>query len=167
MSKKNNRGKAYALIAAMVVLVAVLLVVLWPKGESSPGAGTNSDDPTQIQMLTIATPYCDLQYPDLWPDFFRHSGSESNGAYTETFYCSMNGQELELFRIVFNGEGSEFVLGTVKADGQRVPVSIEILDVTVDESWTQGERDTVYAMAEGVNDVIESIQGDKTFQEVS
>lgn len=164
MSKKNNRGKAYALIAAMVVLVAVVLVVLWPKGETTPAV--SQDGEIQIEMLTISTPYCDLQYPDLWPDFFRHSGSENGGAYTETFYCSMNGQELELFRIVFNGEGSEFVLGTVKADGQTVPVSVEILDVTVDESWTQGERDTVYAMAEGVNDVIQSIQASDSFKEL-
>lgn len=163
MSKKNNKGKAYALIAAMVVLVAVVLVVLWPESEPTPAASQDGD----IPMLTISTPYCDLQYPDLWPDFFRHSGSENGGAYTETFYCSMNGQELELFRIVFNGEGSEYVLGTVKADGKTVPVSAEILDITVDETWTQGERDTVYAMAEGVNDVIQSIQASKTFKEVS
>ena len=160
MKNRKKKPNPLFLITLAVALVAVLggLILLsgWlGKNEKPEGSG---DD--QSMLMSIETPYATLKYPAQWEKNLYHEGKTENGIYTETFFCCVDDERIELFRVHFGAPDVGSLIGYTISDGAPVAFSVEGADIAKDPSWTEETRIMVYAMAEGINTVIESFLAD-------
>ena len=108
----------------------------------------------------IQTPYGAINYPESLADHLLVIQT-SQQPYTIEFYAVMEEkQELHLFDISL-GEDSGGNMGLVTTPEGEIPLNVTIYTLALDESWTEGEVITVYAMQDVVNDMIEQM-GPKT-----
>lgn len=117
----------------------------------------------------VQTPYGALNYPEELADHLLIANT-SQRPYTLEFYAIMEAKhEVRLFDISL-GEGSGGNMGIVTTPaGEKVPLNVTIYTVNTDESWTEGEIITLYAMQEVINDMIDQMgpkpQGDAKTEE--
>lgn len=112
------------------------------------------DDYEQLQANgAIGTPYLTLYYSTELVDNLAVVHNEGT-PYTVEFYAILEDkQEQRLFDILF-GDGKEGNLGVIRTDAGEISVSMVIYEFTPDETWTQGEIDTVLAMQDVANDLV-------------
>lgn len=104
----------------------------------------------------IQTPYCALSYPEGLTDLLLVIKT-SEQPYTLEFYAVMEGkEELRLFDISM-GAGSGGNMGVVMTPEGEIPLNVTIYTLTMDETWSEGEITTAYAMQDAVNDIIEQM----------
>jgi hypothetical protein len=180
------------LVAAGILLAAVAAVVIMtvnkqPEAEVSPTVPTETVAetteavtepvfvPEEIVVIDydvvelvegqIQTPYGPLQYPEGLADHLLVIQT-SEQPYTIEFYAVMEEkQELRLFDISL-GEGSGGNMGFVQTPGGEIPLNVTIYTLELDDTWTEGEIITVYAMQDVINEMIEQM-GPKTEEEKS
>ena len=105
----------------------------------------------------IQTPYCILNYPEGLADHLLIIKT-SERPYVLEFYAVMEGkQELRLFDLSF-GEGSGGNMGTVKTQEGEVPLNVMIYQLSTDDTWSEAEITTAYAMQDMVNELLEQMQ---------
>lgn len=120
-------------------------------------------DVVELEEGLIQTPYGPLQYPEGLADHLLVIQT-SEQPYTIEFYAVMEGkQELRLFDISL-GEGSGGNMGSVQTPGGEIPLNVTIYDLELDDTWTEGEVITVYAMQDVINEMIEQM-GPETEEE--
>lgn len=109
------------------------------------------------EQMTIQTPYANLSYPAKW-DAYLQTTVEEEEVYTVSFCANIPGKEtVALFDICF-GNGGDIYVGTLDTeDGQSVPVTVNMSDFVLDDSWTMEEQNAVYEMAEGLNEILEQL----------
>ena len=155
MKNRKNKLNPLFLITLAVVLVAVLggLIMLssWLGKNESPK--DPSDD--QSALMSIETPYATLKYPAQWEKNLYHEGKTENGVYTEAFFCCIGDERVELFRVHFGASDMGSLIGYTISDGTPVAFSVEGVDIVADPAWSEETRIMVYAMADGINTVIE------------
>lgn len=127
--------------------------------EASPTTVDDTEDAplTATNAVVIDTPYGTLYYPKTWSSYVKYSGETSGDTYAESFYCCIKEQEIPLFTIYFNAADKGFEAGSVSKDGQAVPVTVELHEWEPDETWTEDETTTLYAMQESVNEVLAAL----------
>ncbi len=150
-----------AVIAACMIAILVVLV-LWPKGATS-NQSDSIDGSETVEMMKIKTPYCTLNYPAKWKELVKYKESTEGETYTGTFYCQMKDQELELFNVHFGAPDTGTLIGSILKDGKTIPFSVASSSFEPGEGWTEDERMLYFAMANGINDVIESVTGDPNY----
>ena len=115
------------------------------------------------KMTQINTPYCKLNYQKEWADNLKCEEKEENGIYSQTFYCRIKKQEIEMFTVYFGETPAGVQLGYVIKDGKKVPFRVDINTVEPDSSWTKKEKALLDDMTKGVNDVIISVVSSENY----
>lgn len=145
-----------------------------PEKPTSPTEGTgNTEDPDPVETtapvtaedLTVSTKYAELVFPAQWADQIRTETEEMGIGYAVTFYGTVGGKEAELFTVFFAAESeNSFPVGILSVDGVAMDVCIEVAEVLSDGSWTTAQMDTISAMQESVNYMIEKLQETTDFE---
>lgn len=125
------------------------------ESEETQKTPVSIDDEQLHASGAIATPYLTLYYDTALVDnlgVVRSTGTP----YVLEFYAVLEGkQEQRLFDIVFGVTDGN--LGVIKTDAGETTVSMVIYTFQPDESWAQGEIDTILAMQEASNDLIDQL----------
>lgn len=104
----------------------------------------------------IDTPYLNLYYDKAFSDYLLVIHNEGP-PYRLEFYVSLDGKpDLRLFDIAF-GKETDGNLGAIKVDAETIPVNMVIYTFDPDDSWTQDEINTIFAMQEMTNDLIDQL----------
>lgn len=103
------------------------------------------------EAIEISTKYGTLLYPKEWESNLRTEIVDKD-EYKVEFYGTVEGKkEQHLFDLFFNGEKG-YNLGTLTTEaGEAVQINIESYDFELDDSWTEDEKFTLYAMQEDIN----------------
>lgn len=166
---KNKEKKNKSLITAFVIIFILLLVIigilLWMLFGKSEGkkvdSVANSSAPLTIgtpdenrDSIEIVTKYGTLLYPKEWESNLRIEIIDKE-EYKVEFYGAVKGkEELHIFDLNFNGPDG-YNLGTLKTDsGEDVQLNIVSYDFDFDDTWTEDEKNVIYAMSEDINYII-------------
>lgn len=122
-------------------------------------------DVVELNEGQIQTPYGPLRYPEGLADHLLVIQT-SEQPYTIEFYAVMEGKrEMRLFDISL-GEASGGNMGMVQTPNGVIPLNVIIYDLELDDSWTEGEVITVYAMQDVINEMIEQMSPEKEEEKV-
>ena len=113
------------------------------------------------EAFEIETSYGKLYFPKKWENQVRVEAVEGD-AYTVQFFGTVEGKpEQHLFNVVCGGTD-----GILVGTWGDMPVYIMYADIAVDDTWTQEELDTIYAMQEDVNYLMGMLSKDESFTPV-
>lgn len=111
----------------------------------------------------VETPYCNLIYPFEMSDTLRVESVTVDDGLSVVFYGGINDLEEALYAVHFGAEAG-FPVGTLAlADGTEITVRAEIFEIVPEDSWDEGEINTLYAMQECVNDTLAQLQQEAGF----
>ena len=147
-------------------------ITIIPQDSQSESFGINQEiatgnEPDDIgNPLAIETPYGTLYYPDKWAGSLRSEEEKTDGGITIKFYGTVNEKEEILYMIMFGCEtDNSFPVGTISGESfENVQVNVELSDFTPDSSWSQDAVDTMCAMQESVNYIIEKLEENPNFK---
>lgn len=107
-------------------------------------------------LITVETPWVSLFYPACWAEYLNTTVDEASG--TVTFYGVVGEHEaVELFTLCFGGEeGIPF--GSVSTPEGDVDVLVQMSSLSFDDSWSEDEQNIIYAMREGINDLLAALE---------
>lgn len=112
-----------------------------------------SDEISDETMMEIETPYLTLKYPMIWEDYIRFDITDD----CVSFVGVINGKpEVRLFDVAFRDDVGT-CMGYIEENGTMIPVSIVHYELHLDDSWNQGDQNTLYAMVEDVNLITDQI----------
>lgn len=164
----NRKGKNTAGILRVLALICAAVLSLsacaQPEAETEP-TKTVLEEAAQEEnnFLEIETPYCVMQYPAYWEDALEIRETEDGGVLEDLFCCNMDGKQYQLFAVRF-GEGAEGdIIGYLMHQEQKVPVSIEVFEFTGDSELAEENEMAVYAMQEGINDILQSVMANEAY----
>lgn len=104
------------------------------------------------QLLTVETPWTALSYPARWEEYLTTAVDEK--ARTVTFFGTVGEREpVELFVLCFGGEEGALA-GTVSTPEGEMDLLVRMGEQSFDDSWSEDEKNIVYAMREGINDLL-------------
>ena len=158
MKSRKEKNK----IIALVVLTCLLGVLLGYLLIMAPHAEEKIDDEADQFVTTesdieINTPFVVLHYPAQWKENLQIRKADGE-VYTVEFYGKVaEKNEQHIFDVTFGGgEGS--LIGNVPAeDGQFVDVRLYIFPFEPGDAWSEGEADTIFAMMEDVDYLIDQL----------
>lgn len=146
----------------IIFLICVLALFLTacvadePKDpEPSPQISAGSENDI-AKFMNIETAYATLNYPKEWEDYVKYeSGGEGDNIVE--FYATVGQHErVHIFDVQFGGE-SGYCIGVVEKDGTETEVNVVSYDVSFDEAWTGKEINTILAMQEDINFLIQNL----------
>ena len=107
-------------------------------------------------LMTMETPWASPSYPACWAEYLNTTVDEASG--TVTFYGVVGEHEaVELFTLCFGGEeGIPF--GSVSTPEGDVDVLVQMSSLSFDDSWSEDEQNIIYAMREGINDLLAALE---------
>ena len=186
MEKKRNK-KINAIVVLSVILAVLLAVVAWMElgvrekhetpaevlqtapQETDPQVTELPAETEQVQETVepvtvrgekhsclIQTPYIELHFDEAFADLLGvvHTAGTP---YLVEFYATLDERpEQRLFDIAL-GEGADGNLGAIQTDAGIVPVSMTIYTFEPDDSWNSGEIDTILAMQDVANDLMQQL----------
>ena len=123
---------------------------------------TEPSKPSRPQNLVtgttvIETPYLTLRYPESFEDILAVVHTPGN-PYILEFYTVLEGRSSQrLFDVVLEEGERGGNLGVIESDVGKISASLVIYSFNPDNTWTDGEINTVLAMQEASNDLIEQI----------
>lgn len=112
------------------------------------------------EYTTIKTKYGYLFYPDRWNEFVSAEQEEKDGLLAVYFEATINGEKYTLFEVdIKSGFGDPDAAGSVTDfDGNKHDVFAHMLEISDTDSLAENEVDRLYAMQEGLNDLIEALE---------
>lgn len=187
LKKKQKKRGPIVIGLLLVLLAAAVIVLLLNKDNNKIGSITAAEETTEpiettavstvpVEVIVekpvvreydivelvdgqIHTPYGTLNYPEGLADFLLVINT-SQQPYTLEFYAVMEEkQELRLFDISL-GDGSGGNMGTVMTSEGEIPLNVTIYTLAMDQTWSESEVTTVYAMQDVVNEIIEQMTPD-------
>ena len=103
-------------------------------------------------LMTVETPWAELSYPACWAECLTTAVDEA--ARSVTFYGEVGEHEaVELFAVSFGGEEGE-PTGSVSTPEGELDVFVQMAGQAFDDSWSEDEQNIIYAMREGINDLL-------------
>lgn len=127
------------------------LPALEPAGAEEPFALPENDG----TLMTVETPWAALFYPACWEKYLTAETDET--ACTVTFLANVGEREsVELFVLCFGGEEG-MPAGTVSTPEGDVELLVRMGSLSFDDSWSENEKNIVYAMQEGINDLLAAL----------
>lgn len=162
MRQSRSKFITVSIMAVVVMSILFLMGCSTDKKDSDLQAEKDGTEKNEQEVLIedfeIETPDCTLYYPAKWKEQVRIETVEGN-AYRVEFYGQVEGKEEQhLFDIAFGGEEG-YTLGhlTTRADN-RVAVNIISYDFEPSEDWQDAEANTIYAMQEDINYIIDKLE---------
>lgn len=119
--------------------------------------GVVADTPDE-EGLVIETPVVNLNYPEKWENQIRIEQIDGEPYIVRFFATLERKDEKHIFDIIF-GKTEGILLGTLN----ETDVYLNYAEVVFDESWSDEDADTIYAMQEDVNGIIEMLQEEEGF----
>lgn len=113
----------------------------------------NTSTPFTEDCIYVDTPYGSLAYPQKWQEQVRFETNDTPAGYCVMGYGSVEGHpEHVLFELWFGGENGEIDMGSLQTEaGETVRVAVTFCELAFDNSWTTEQQDTLCAMQEDVN----------------
>lgn len=143
------------LLQAMQAAVRVLESNLPPLEPVVP-AGEFSMPENDGTLMTVVTPWAELSYPACWAEYLTTEVDEE--ARRVTFLGTVGEHDaLELFALCFGGEEG-VPSGTVSTPEGDVDVLVQMGGPSFDDSWSENEMNMIYAMQEGINDLLAALE---------
>lgn len=108
--------------------------------------------------IAISTPIGELYYSKVWAEYteVKYSSDEKN--FTAVIQATIGEHKVDILAIHLSDESDGVEIGSVPdSDGNQRKVYLELYEVDTDNGWSQSEIDTVYAMQEGINQLIEQV----------
>ena len=112
------------------------------------------------EYTTIKTKYGYLFYPDRWNEFVSAKQEEKDGLLAVYFEATINGEKYILFEVdIKNTAGDPDAAGSVTDfDGNKHDVFAHMVEIPETDTLAENEVDRLYAMQEGLNDLIEALE---------
>lgn len=127
-----------------------------PIPEQNPADTTT--EPPVFDDLVIKTPYCDLIYPGRWSEQLRVDHAEKSGEYTVSFYAAIgNKAEKHLFDIILGKHVADCFAVIRTNDGKEAEMMLRTSSFEPDDSWSPGQIDSIYAMMDDLNVILENL----------
>lgn len=109
------------------------------------------------EVMEIETSYGTLSYPEQWKDCLDVEQEESEDGVQLIFQAEIEDELYPLFEITI-GEGDGEAVGVIQdEDGVSRDVYVKILENEDLEDLSDEEIDRIYAMKEGINDVLDHL----------
>lgn len=172
--KKNKRNIKWITVVAIICLI--ILIVLGIKLASNKDTEIHTEKNIEIKMeqqeevrstleemleedgSMIECPEVNLYYPEKWKNQMRVEQVEGD-IHTVQFFGTVKGKnEVHIFDIVF-GETEGILLGTLN----EKEIYLVYADPVLDESWTEDEKNEIYAMQEDANYIIGMLEKEEGF----
>ena len=126
-------------------------------GENSEEQGESFDDPYEGD-IEFDTPCGSLAYPQEWEGFVIIENVEENGGESIRFFSTINGNEkIHIFDLNF-GVRNGRRLGLVETNNGVVDFYFEIFEIEFPENIAEEEKNRVYFMQEGLNELIAQLE---------
>lgn len=127
-----------------------------PTQETVPHETQTVTEPVQTQDTAVQTPVGILLYPS---DLAEHLDvrTAQGDVTVMTFVAVLEDREQALFDLRFSQVTAEGAAGMVRADGKNVYMGFTMHDFAPDASWRQDQIDTVYAMQETLNVLMDQV----------
>lgn len=97
------------------------------------------------------------------PDTMVVQENSNGGNYEATFFGEVVGEAVPLYRVRIGEEQAKSFLGYFEVGGAKMPVSVESLEISERDSWSEDDYAAAYRMMDTINDVIEAIMQSKQF----
>lgn len=104
----------------------------------------------------IQTPWFTLYYPEAFSDLLVVANT-GNDPYVLEFYAMLDARPEQRIFDLRLGEGLEGNMGTVKTDSGDIGVDLTLYAFKPEADWSKGEIDTVLAMQDAANDMLERL----------
>ncbi len=156
MMKKKTVGITILCLVIVALLAMILLITINQK--DVPEMQESS-----FELIPVSTPYCTLRMPGNFRDMLLTTIDDGD-PYTVRFYGQMNEENpLPLFDIWFSESETEESIGCIHAADQTlVYVGLTTYEVEIPDAWSEEEKNTVYAMQEVLNDILENMNWAET-----
>lgn len=109
--------------------------------------------------VVISTPIGELYYSKAWEEYTEVKCSSDETHFTAVIHANIGNHSMDILAIHLCDEADGMTVGSVPdSDGNQTKVFLEIYEIDTDNGWSQSEIDTVYAMQESVNQLVEQIK---------
>ena len=141
-------------LCTLLALLCLLLAACGSKtGEPAAGSADAAENAAPVK---IETPYGDLTFPGGWGDQLKTETEQDGERQFVHFRANIADQQFDLFDVTIAPDEGDSV-GTIKAaDGTIRNVFVEVFDLDAD-GLAAADQDTLFAMQEGVNDLIDAL----------
>lgn len=148
---------------ALILPVIILLFLTLTAGCSVQLKNDSDTEETTSVSYDIDIGFTVLKFPTVWKDSVRVSHEfEGTIGTVEFFGTAGSHPEQHLFTLCFNQDG-EIPIGTLNYNGQNVIICAEMNELEFDENWSREETDTLCAMQESVNFIVEYLEQNPDF----
>ena len=130
--------------------------------QETQGHILETEDGRVVDETFIETPYCKLYYPDHWQESISVEFMETENSYQVIFLGTV-GEKTDWLYTLYFGESdiNAYSVGMLKTiSDEKIPVSVELSDLDLDNNWTEVEIDTMCAMQESVNHMIAHLEAE-------
>ncbi len=122
------------------------------------GQAGSSQNAASQDVMVVSTEYGDLQYPAQWREYVEASSAKEGDSTKVSFTATVAGKTFPLFEIII-GEGDGEKAGTITdAAGTSRDVFVRLEEISGTEGLTEAEIDRLYAMQEGLNDLVDNLR---------
>lgn len=119
------------------------------------------EDPLESIMadgIVISTPIGELYYSKAWEEYTEVRSSSDETHFTAVIHANIGNHSLDILAIHMCDEADGMLVGSVPdSEGNQTKVFLEIYEIDANDGWSQSEIDTVYAIQESVNQLVEQI----------
>ncbi len=162
-----------AVLSVALIISVTVNIVLWCLRPADVTEAPQHSDETpplitadpERDMITIITPYGEMQYPAEYEAVLVHEGNQNDNVYTHTFWMLRGESRVELFSFRIGDEEYETLIGWLNLSGTQEPITVTSTSDLFDETWSEDDKDRFASMQIAVNDVIASIQTWEGFSE--
>ena len=108
-----------------------------------------------VEEIRVQTPYGVLRFPGKWRDCLMTEQDES----LVDFYAVLPGREPVLLFTVAFGTSNGHLSGVLTAEnGNQTDIAVVIHELELTGEWTDGEKDTIFAMQEDTNYLLAALE---------
>jgi hypothetical protein len=152
--ENHAEAETNAVYAMQELLNSILENFIWVESNQQ----SSETEPLFVEDIVIDTPYIPLTYPGKWKDMLFVEEYADGAIHQVEFYGMLPEKDTQhLFTIQFGVEGDGKLGVVYDENGEKVPVNL-ILGVFIpDEEWTDEEKQTIYAMQEDLNSLIDNL----------
>lgn len=169
MRKKN------ILIGILFVIIIVLIIILVKEMSQDNKDGlvikneissNNELYPKDTKAMEIKTSYCNLCFPKKWEENLKIKNKEKDGNNSVEFWAKVDKKEsVHIFDIMFGGEG--YTVGTITdKNGKKIDINVKSYEPDLDDTWTDEEKNTIYAIGEDINYLLLELEKVEGFESV-
>lgn len=162
-NKKHANNKMKNILICIILILLALIVTLGLSLASKSEANDSvkyvnniTKENIEIKAFEIETDYGKLYYPKNWKENVKVEFSNEFGNKVEFYGLVKDDKTKHIFDICFNSDDG-LLLGYLEIEDQIINISVDVMELEFDDSWTQEEMDKIYSMQEEMNFVIDAL----------